>query len=154
MHKGVAMNKIPTLLSEVNEFLVAHTVDKETIEFLIGLKRKLLELEELEVPARQKKKELPQIEILLRTLGKKCFVSCYDIFKKAANDEIVDITSSIKYCSGAKEDSTRRTKASVGTRIFREGLQLEALKSIVAAKKVEKSTREEAIKILQQEEEA
>ncbi len=146
------MNKVAELISDINDFLVEqNNVDKSTIEFLFGLKRKIIELDEQNLSNHQKKIELPAVEILLRSLGKKAFVRCYKMFKQAAIGELKDLPAAIKDCSGAKTDNSIRTKSSVGLRIFREGLQIKALKTIIAAEKVDQPIKEEALKLLQEE---
>ncbi len=148
------MNKVAELISDINDFLVEqNNVDKGTVEFLFGLKRKIIELDEQNLSNHQKKIELPVVEVLLRSLGKKAFVQCYKIFKRAASGELKDVSTAIEDCSGAKTSNSIRTKSSVGLRIFREGLHIEALKTIIAAEKVDQSIREEALKLLQKEEE-
>ena len=145
------MNIAAGILSDINNFLVTHNVDKEVVEFLLGLKLKVLELDEQKLHSRKKNTELPQVEVLLRTLGKRDFVSCYYIFRQASEGKIGNITEAIMDCSGAKKDSSRRTKASVGVRLFRLGLQTEALKSIVTAEKVDDAVKEKALEILKEE---
>ncbi len=146
------MNNIANLLSEINTFLVKHNADKETIEFLLELKQKILEADEQRLANRKKTTELPLVEVLLRSVGKKAFISCYDKFKQASNGKVGNITNFMKECLGdGVSDNSARTKSSVGARIFREGLEIEALKNIIAAAKVEEETKDEARKILEKE---
>ncbi len=145
------MNNVTEILGEINDFLTTHTTDRDTTEFLMGLKRKLLELDEQAMPSRKKTTTLPTVEVLLRSVGKRAFIDCYEVFKKAANGELDNIASSIKGCSGAESSNSIRTKASVGVRIFREGLETEALRAILAAGKVDENTKKKAQNFLQQE---
>ena len=148
--KGVSMNDVTEILGEINDFLTTHTTDRDTTEFLVGLKRKLLELD-MQVPSRKKTTTLPTVEVLLRSVGKRAFVDCYEVFKMAANGKIENIASSIKSCSGAESSNSLRTKASVGARIFREGLETEALKAILSARKVDDDTKKKAQNLLLKE---
>lgn len=144
------MDNITEILGEINDFLTTHTTDRDTTAFLIGLKRKLLELD-AQVPSRKKTTTLSTIEVLLRSVGKRAFINCYEVFKMAANGEIENITSSIKGCSGAESSNSLRTKASVGVRIFREGLETKALQAILSARKVDDDTKEKAQNLLLKE---
>ncbi len=148
------MNKVAELISDINNFLVEqNNVNKSTVEFLFRLKRKIIELDEQNLSNRQKKIELPVVEVLLRSLGKSSFVQCYEKFKQAASGKLKDMPTAIEDCSGAKTPNSIRTKSSVGLRIFREDLQIEALKIIIAAEKVDQSTRDKALELLQKERE-
>ena len=146
------MNKAAEILSDINTFLVSHNVDKEVIEFFLELKTKVLDLDEQKLYNHKRSKELSQVEVLLRSIGKRAFVSCYYIFKQVAEGTIENTTDAIKDCSGAKKNSSRRTKASVGVRLFKLGLQIEALNTIVEAEKVEQAVKEKALEILKKEE--
>jgi len=140
------------IISEINEFLRDNIVDKNVLEFLVELKMKILELDERGTSKYRERKELSQIEALLRSIGKSAFISCYYQLKKASEGEISNISESITECSGARSNNSLRVKASVGVRIFKLSLNIEALKIIIKAEKVESSVREDAKKILKEEE--
>ena len=141
------------LLASINRFLVTHTVDRETLEFLSDLKRQILELEDqVSMGVKpSKRKELTKIEALLRALGKRAFIDCYEIFKAAAAREISQVAEAISECSGAKTANSLRTKASVGVKIFKEGLQRDALEIISQANKVDPEVRMRAEQLLKEE---
>jgi len=139
------------IISDINTFLVENSIDREVVEFLMNLKMKVLELDEQRINSGKKKTELSQTEVLLRSLGKKDFVYCYEVFKKAAKGNIGNVSEAIVDCSGARKDTSRRTKASVGVKLFRLGLEIEALKSIVEAEKIEQDVKDEALRMLKLE---
>ncbi len=62
-----------------------------------------------------------------------------------------NIILKMKECGGATTDNSARTKASVGLKIFKEGINIEALKSILNAKRVDDKTRKKAGSILERE---
>ena len=156
------MTDISKIIININDFLtIHHNLEADTVSFLISLKRELLEFEEELVKPQYKtspkriKKELSKIETYLRTCGKSFFVQCYQILKQGALGEINDVSTAIQYYMKAKDiklsDNSSRTKASVGMKIFREGLQIDALNIIATANKVDNKTREAAHKLLQLE---
>jgi hypothetical protein len=146
------MNTTVEIVYEINEFLRDNIVDKHVLEFLVELKMKVLELDEQGKSKRRGAKELSQLEVLLRSIGKRSFVDCYYQLKKAAEGNTSNVSESIIKCSGAKKNSSLRTKGSVGVRLFRLGLNIEALKIIMKADKVEPYVREKALAILEEEE--
>jgi len=144
------MNASADIVSSINEFLSDNIVDKLVVEFLVELKMKILKLDEQKQFKNRTIKEHTPLEILLRSIGKSCFIDCYYQLKMVAKGKVFNASEAIRECSGAK-DNSRRTKASVGTRIFKLGLNLEALKSISEAEKVQPAIRKEALKILEEE---
>ncbi len=155
------MTDISKIIININDFLtIHHNLEADTVSFLISLKRELLEFEEeirpqYKISPKRIKKELSEIETYLRTCGKSFFVQCYQILKQGALGEINDVSTAIQYYMKAKDiklsDNSSRTKASVGMKIFREGLQIDALNIIATANKVDNETRGAAHKLLQLE---
>ena len=142
------MNTTVDIISKINEFIRDNIVDKHTLEFLMELKMQVLELDK---PKRRIVKEHSQLEILLRSMGKKCFIECYSELKMVFENKTFNASEAIKKCSKATNNSLR-TKASVGMRIFKMGLNIEALKSISEAEKVKLPIRKKALEILEKEE--
>lgn len=143
------MTSIVNLIGEINDFLTTHNSDNETLEFLIGMKRKLLEVDESMLIKKENNVDLPIIEVMLRSVGKRAFVNCYKYFEGVYRGELTDINNEMKRCSGAKTDNSVRTKVSVGIRIFREDLQIDALKNILEAGKVDNETKKKARALLE-----
>ena len=144
------MSTTSEIVSAINEFLRDNIVDAKVVEFLVELKMKVLELDTKSQSGRSITKERSQLETLLRSMGKKCFVDCYYQLKSVHEGKVSKATEAIKECSGSTGNSLR-TKASVGIRIFRLGLNIEALKTISKAEKVEPNVRKKASKLLEEE---
>lgn len=144
------MSTTAEIVSDINEFLRDNIVDVNVVEFLVELKMKVLKLDTKNQSKRRIVKEQSQLETLLRSMGKKCFVDCYYQLKMTHEGKLSNASNAIKECSKVDGNSLR-TKASVGVRIFRLGLNLEALKSISEAEKVEQKVRKNALKILEEE---
>ena len=146
---------IAHIISNINQFIAKkHTLDHETIEFLSNVKLQLLELQERSFEIQNKKQKIisKEIEVLLRSIGKTTFINCYHIFKAKYLDQIKrPILEEMYSLGGAKSDGSARTKASVGLRIFKSNLNIEALNSIVKSEKVEQAVIEKAKKILMEE---
>jgi len=141
------MSVVAKLLGDINSFLSSNNVSHETLIFLIGLKQKILE----ECDVKIEQNEAQDIEKILRVIGKRAFVDCFYIFKAEYNDENKDVVSLMLTYGGAKSENSARTKASIGRKIFREGLELEALRNIVGSNRVEEKTKNKALEILLKE---
>ncbi len=148
--KRIDMSTTVEIVSNINEFLRDNIVDKNVIEFLVELKMKVLELDEQSQSRRRIVKEQSQLETLLRSMGKKCFVDCYYQLKMVHEGKLSNASEAIKECSKADGNSLR-TKASVGIRIFKLALDIEALKSISEAEKVPPKVRKSALEIFEKE---
>ena len=80
------------------------------------------------------------------------FVNAYYIFKAKYSDNLTKpILNEMKMLAGAKTDASARTKSSVGLKIFRKGLQIDALRLIANSQKVEQDIALKAHEILQKE---
>lgn len=131
------------IISEINTFIS----DNDTICFLMNLKEKLLELQDDTVlihTQKKKQKQLSEVEILLRSVGKEAFKDKHVGIKN-------NILNDMFICAGAKSDNSTRTKASVGSKIFNEGLHIEALKNIIDSNRVDIGVIEKAKTILNKE---
>ncbi len=143
------MNTAKGLLEDINTFLSTNNVDSATLDFLIDLKQKILK--SCDFTAMKSGQNITDIEKILRSIGKKAFVDCFDVFKQARDGDSLDIVSMMHKCGGAKNDNSARTKASIGKRIFKEHIELEALKNIIGSAKVDEETKDKALKILHRE---
>ncbi len=145
------MHRVVSLKEDINSFLSSHKVDVETFDFLMKMKKNLDKVYSTDSSKTNKKLD---IEKTLRSIGKKAFVDCYDILKKAKKDDKWNIVHLIKKYGGAKNENSARTKVSVGKKIFNENMEKEALQNIITSKKVDEETKNRALIILQREEEA
>lgn len=149
------MNNISSVISEINTFISSkNDLDNETIGFLMNLKEMLLTSQDssfLIQSQKKKQKQLSEVEILLRIVGKEAFISCYEYFKDKHIGKKNNIVKDMFICGGAKEDNSARTKASTGSKIFKKGLQIEALKNIIGSNRVPNKVIEEAKNILNKE---
>lgn len=140
------------IISDINQFIAKkHTLDIETVEFLSSIKLQLLEFQEksFEVHNKKQKTVSKEVDVLLRSIGKSTFINCYYIFKAKYLEEIKrPILEEMYSLGGAKSDGSARTKASIGLKIFKLGLNIEALDSIIKSEKVEKIIIEKAKTIL------
>ncbi len=137
------------LIGDINTFLSSNVVNNETVKFLIELKQRILEGCDEEKTS--KTKNSIDLEKTLRSIGKKAFVNCYNVFKQQKNGEIENIVDLIKKCGGTQKDNSVSTKASIGKKIFNANMELEALRNIIASNKVPEETKNKALKILQYE---
>lgn len=135
------------LLGDINSFLSSNSVDQETLSFLISLKQKILEGYDMTT----KQNKISDIETTLRSIGKKAFIECFYILKEEQDGENENIISCMMSRGGAKKESSARTKASIGRKIFKEGMELEALKNIISSNRVQEATKNKALVILQKE---
>ena len=146
---------VSNILSEINQFImVNHDLTAKTVDFLGNLKASLLILEDLNFSSNKKVKnhETNELDILLRSIGKATFINCYYIFKKKHNGSVNGPIFEEMYISGgAKSESSARTKASVGLKIFKLNLNIKALESIISSEKVDRDIVEKARTILDQE---
>lgn len=143
------------IISDINQFIAKkHTLDSETVEFLGGIKLQLLEFQEksFEIHSKKQKTVSKEVDVLLRSIGKSTFINCYHVFKAKYLEEIKrPILEEMYNLGGAKSDGSARTKASIGLKIFKLDLNIEALESIIKSEKVEKSIIEKAKTILMKE---
>ena len=95
--------------------------------------------------------KISDIETTLRSIGKKAFIECFYILKEEQDGENENIISCMMSHGGAKKESSARTKASIGRKIFKEGMELEALKNIISSNRVKEVTKNKALVILQKE---
>ena len=146
------MKNISPAIFEINTFISGkNDLDDETISFLMNLKEMLLISQDNSFTIEVKKKKLPEIEILLRIVGKKAFVDCYDYFKNKHIGKKNNIVKDMFICGGAKSDNSARTKASIGSKIFKKGLHIKALENIIDSNRVSDIVIEKAKNILNQE---
>lgn len=149
------MSNMSLIISEINTFISnKNDLDYDTIGFLTNLKEKLLELQDASVlihTQNKKQKQLPKVETFLRAVGKEAFINCYKSFKDKHIGIKNNIVKDMFICAGAKTDNSARTKASIGSKIFNEGLHIEALKNIIDSNRVDIRIREKAKTILNKE---
>jgi len=147
------MNDISSVISRINTFISSkNNLDSETIGFLMELKDTILTSQDSSFLMKvQSTKQLPKIESLLRIIGKKAFIDCYECFQKKHIGEIDNIVKNMWTCGGAETDNSARTKASTGSKIFKEGLQIEALENIIGSNRVPSEVIEKAKKLLEYE---
>lgn len=138
------------IIAMINNHIVEHTVDESTLRLLIDLKKELLGMDDSKIKPSVSSDD--KIKLLLRTTGQRCFVDCFSYFRQASKSGIQGFEAEIWKCSGAKKDTSFRTKVSAGTRIFKEGLELDALKVISSANRVDIKTKEKARELLSKEE--
>ncbi len=144
------MNIEMELIGDINTFLSKNTVDSKMLNFLIQLKQKILDrYSEKEANG---KKNITDVEKILRSIGKKAFIECYDIFKESRDNPNANIVSLMQRYGGANNEFSARTKASIGKKLFKEGLEVEALKNIIDSSKVEESIKNKALLLLRKEE--
>lgn len=142
---------IPLTISQINNFISQkHSLDEETVKFLSNLKLTLMGIEDDLI--KKDTKEAPEVQSLLRSVGMSSFVNAYYIFKTKHSDNLnKSILDEMKTFAGAKTDASARTKSSIGLKIFKKGLQIDALKLIENSLKVEQNIALKAHEILQKE---
>jgi len=137
------------IISAINNHIAECNIDDKTLHFLKKLKGMLLELED------KYSKSMPlqsdRVKMLLRSAGQRCFVDCFDIFRQASIQGVQGLEDKIKSCSGAKKDTSFRTKVSAGTNIFKDGNELIALEMIISANRVDVKTKEKAMRLFVEE---
>jgi len=84
------------------------------------------------------------LETLIKTIGMKTFVEYYDNFK---NNSLQEITHYMNLHENYAPNSIR-TKVSVGKKIFKENMEIQALEIISKSERVEEQIREKALKLL------
>lgn len=85
---------------------------------------------------------------LIRTLnsvGKSTFVKYYYAFKKKSREECIAMFEE------TYTDNAKSTRTGHAQRIFREGMNIEALKIIVTSARVDETTRKRAKEIFDEE---
>ncbi len=143
---------VSKIVSQVNYFIAnKHTLDDETIQFLSSLKLSLMEL--VDNSTRKKNPgETTESQALLRSVGMSSFVNAYYIFKAKSEGKIAGpILDEMKKIGGAKKDTSARTKSSVGLKLFKLDLNIDALQLIANSHKVEPSIAERASEIIAKE---
>jgi len=143
---------VSKIISQVNHFIAnKHTLDDETIQFLSTLKLSLMELVDSST-SKKSSGELTELQTLLRSVGMSSFVKAYYIFKSKSEGKIVGpILDEMKKYGGAQKDASARTKSSVGLKIFKLDLNIEALQLIANSNKVKTSIADRASEILAKE---
>ena len=147
------MNNVSPMISNINVFISnKNNLDDDTIDFLMTLKESLLSLQDQSFLTREKKeKKLSEVELLLRSVGKEAFIRCYKYFKEKHLGKKKNIVSDMERCAGAKSVNSARTKASVGSKIFKKDLHIDALRNIIASNRVNDDVIEKAKDILKEE---
>jgi hypothetical protein len=92
---------------------------------------------------------MEDLDRLLRSVGMKAFVEYYDIFKRYKNSD--DNSQVINSMTENWTYNGKSTRASCAKRIFRAGLEKEALLMIIGASRVEPFVQKKAEEILQAE---
>ena len=136
------------LLGDINSFLSSNIVNKETLNFLMKLKQKILKGYDMTT----KQNKISDIETTLRGIGKTAFIECFYTLKEDQDGDSGNIISCMMSHGGAKKENSARTKASIGRKIFKEGMEIEALKNIISSNRVKEAIRNKALIILQKEE--
>lgn len=143
---------VSRIISQVNYFIAnKHTLDDETIKFLSSLKLSLVELVD---SSRRKNNsdKLTELQKLVRSVGMSCFVNAYYIFKAKYKEKITGtILDEMFELGGANTDASARTKSSVGLKLFKLNLNLDALELILNSDKVDPMIAQKAKKILLEE---
>ena len=152
---GHNMANSVSVISKINDFITSkHDLDTETIEFLIGLKQDVLSIEDAKPKSEYHSKELPPVEKLLRTMGKKAFLDSYealDVEHKLGDlRNAQGLISKMKEAGIAGGEMSMRVRASTGRKIFREGLNIEALESIAHSHRTGDDVKAKAEKLLKQ----
>ena len=140
--------KVNKLIIDINKFIGKnHSIDSETIMFLGDLKENIMTLTDGEP---KRKISQPVEKTLLRAVGARCIVDCYKWFQLDYEGEDVNLVKKMFDCGGAVEETSARTKASAGRKIFKTNLTKEVLLLIVnsKSKRITKETREAAKTLL------
>ncbi|HPM48184.1 MAG TPA: hypothetical protein PL056_14050 [bacterium] len=84
------------------------------------------------------------VERLMTAIGMRIFIKYYDYFKRGIDiiNKLEEEGFTLKSC---------RSRQSKAQRIFRENLQVEALKMVLNANKVSEETKNKAIELLRSE---
>ncbi len=143
---------VSRIISKVNYFIAnKHTLDDETIQFLSSLKLSLMEIADNST-RKKNSSELTELQTLLRSVGMSSFVNAYYIFKAKSEGKIAGpILDEMKNIGGANTDASARTKSSVGLKLFKLDLNIDALQLIANSNKVDKSIAKKADEILAKE---
>ncbi|WJH36868.1 hypothetical protein N6H14_14895 [Paenibacillus sp. CC-CFT747] len=119
---------------------------RETFKYSIGIDGIILIQDDQEIIEIKDRSSL-ELDLVLSSIGKKFFIDYYDKLKddKLTYKEIVDsLPSSFKRKS-------KVSRVSNSKRIFRQGLQIEALKNIINSKRIDSKTRQTARGFLEKE---
>jgi len=148
------MSNSIALISKINDFIsTKHDLDNETIEFLINLKKDVLVVDDNKSTKAWEPKKLPQVERLLRSMGKKVFLDCYELFdedyKTDEKSDTQKLIVKMKELGIHGGENSFRTRVSINRSIFRNKLNLEALKVIASAPNVTTETKLRAEKLLE-----
>ena len=87
-----------------------------------------------------------EVARILNSIGKATFVKYFDNFRNLDRDKCIMLFEE-NYTDNAKSTRTGHAK-----RIFRENMELEALRLIIASDRVDETTRRKAKEILSREE--